>query len=42
MQPLTGPSTPPFKELIIHDHPISTALGSRGILLENQDLGGDV
>jgi hypothetical protein len=41
MQPLTGPSTP-FKELIIHDHPISTALGSRGILLENQDLGGNV
>jgi hypothetical protein len=26
----------------IHDRPIPAALGSRGILLENQDVGGNV
>src|ERR1700687_3228379 len=41
-QPLEGLAPLPFETIRTHDRPTQAALGPRGILLENQDVGGDV
>ena len=39
---LEGPTPNPRQTVRTHDRSFQAALGTRGILLENQDVGGDV